>query len=253
MGLDLYNRSERKPMIPDMNTRFAASSRTIDAAQYDEGLRRHMLRVYNYMGGGLAITGLLALLVSSSAAMMDAIFGTPLKWLVMLAPLAFIMVLNFRLHAMSASSVQALFWTFCAVMGVSMASIFIVYTGTSIARVFFITGAMFAGVSLWGYTTKRDLTGMGGFLMMGLIGLMIASIVNIFLGSAGLQFAVSVIGVIVFTGMAAWNTQQIKETYDEGMGVEDNQKLAVMGALGLYLDFINLFQMLLSLLGNRRD
>ncbi|WP_338120818.1 Bax inhibitor-1/YccA family protein [Azospirillum brasilense] len=188
----------------------------------------------------------MALFVASTPALYVPIFTTPLKWVVMLAPLAFIMVLSFRFHAMSASALQGLFWAFCAVMGVSMASIFLVFTGASVARVFFITAAMFAAMSLWGYTTKADLSKMGSFLMMGLIGIVIASLVNIFIGSSALQFAVSVLGVVIFTGLTAYDTQRIKEEYAEGYGHEANTKLAVMGALSLYLNFINLFQMLSS-------
>jgi len=181
------------------------------------------------------------------------IFTTPLKWVVMLAPLAFIMVLSWRFEQMSVSSLQTTFFVFCAVMGVSMASIFLVFTGASVARVFFITSAMFAATSLWGYTTKTDLSKMGSFLVMGLIGIIIAGIVNIFVGSSALQFAISVIGVIVFTGLTAYDTQNIKESYAEHFGHDTNTKMAVMGALSLYLNFINLFQMLLQLTGQREE
>ncbi|ALJ35014.1 Bax inhibitor-1/YccA family protein [Azospirillum brasilense] len=232
-------------------SRWGAGAAGVDRAAFDEGLRKHMLRVYNFMMLGLGVTGLVALFVASTPALYVPIFTTPLKWVVMLAPLAFIMVLSFRFHAMSASALQGLFWAFCAVMGVSMASIFLVFTGASVARVFFITAAMFAAMSLWGYTTKADLSKMGSFLMMGLIGIVIASLVNIFIGSSALQFAVSVLGVVIFTGLTAYDTQRIKEEYAEGYGHEANTKLAVMGALSLYLNFINLFQMLLQLMGNR--
>ena len=227
--------------------------RTIEGATFDEGLRRHMLRVYNFMMLGLALTGLVAAAVASTPAIYQPIFGTPLKWVVMLAPLAFVVVLSWRFDRMSASSLQTLFWAFCAVMGLSMASIFLAFTGTSIARVFFITSATFGATSLWGYTTKRSLAGMGSFLFMGLIGIILASLVNIFLGSSALQFAISVIGVVVFTGLTAYDTQRIKEEYAEHNGVEANNKLAVMGALSLYLNFINLFQMLMSLMGQREE
>jgi len=172
---------------------------------------------------------------------------------VMLAPLGFVFFLSFRVHAISAATAQALFWTFAAVMGLSLASIFHIYTGTSIARVFFIAAAMFGAMSLYGYTTKRDLSKFGSFLIMGLFGIVIAMLVNIFVGSSALQFAISVIGVVVFTGLAAWDTQRIKEIYDEGHGAEALTKLAVLGALSLYLSFINLFQMLLMLLGQREE
>jgi FtsH-binding integral membrane protein len=181
------------------------------------------------------------------------IFTTPLKWVVMLAPLAFIFVLSWRFEQMSTSALQMTFFAFCAVMGVSMASIFLVFTGASVARVFFITSAMFAATSLWGYTTKTDLSKMGSFLIMGLIGIVIASIVNIFVGSSALQFAISVIGVVVFTGLTAYDTQNIKESYAEHFGHDTMTKMAVMGALSLYLNFINLFQMLLQLTGQREE
>jgi FtsH-binding integral membrane protein len=225
----------------------------VSQAAFDEGLRKHMLRVYNLMMLGLGVTGLVALFVASTPALYVPIFTTPLKWVVMLAPLAFIMVLSWRFERMSAAGLQGLFWAFCAVMGVSMASIFLVFTGASVARVFFITAAMFAAMSLWGYTTKADLSKMGSFLMMGLIGIVIASLVNIFIGSSAIQFAISVIGVVVFTGLTAYDTQRIKEEYAENYGHETNSKLAVMGALSLYLNFINLFQMLLQLMGQREE
>ena len=219
---------------------------------YDQGLRQYMLRVYNYMASGLFLTGAVAIGFYQSG-WLYAIAGTPLMWVVILAPLAFVLVLSFGINRLSLFATQALFWAFAAVMGLSMSTIFGVYTGASIARVFFITAATFAAVSIYGYTTKADLSRFGTFLFMGLIGIVIASVVNIFLGSTALQFAISVIGVLVFTGLAAYDTQMIKETYDENYGGEAIGKLAVMGALSLYLDFINLFQMLLSLLGQRNN
>ncbi|MBP2316290.1 Bax inhibitor-1/YccA family protein [Azospirillum soli] len=222
-------------------------------AVFDEGLRKHMLRVYNFMMLGLGVTGLVAFFVASTPALYVPIFTTPLKWVVMLAPLAFVMVLSWRFERMSASGLQGLFWAFCAVMGVSMASILLVFTGASVARVFFITAAMFAAMSLYGYTTKADLSKMGSFLMMGLIGIVIAGLVNIFVDSSALQFAISVIGVVIFTGLTAYDTQRIKEEYAEHYGHETNTKLAVMGALSLYLNFINLFQMLMQLMGQRDE
>ncbi|WP_207484781.1 Bax inhibitor-1/YccA family protein [Arenibaculum pallidiluteum] len=231
--------------------RYAAPGRVADQAVYDAGLRTHMLRVFNYMTGGLAVTGLVAFMTSQSPAMLQLIFGSPLKWVVMLAPLAFVFFISFRLQTISSSTLQALFWAFSAVMGLSMAAIFLVFTGASIARVFFISAGMFAGTALWGYTTRRDLTGMGSFLLMGLIGIVIAGLVNIFVGSSALQFAISVIGVLVFTGLTAFDVQRIKETFDENWGVESNNKLAIFGALSLYLNFINLFTSLLNLFGQR--
>ena len=222
----------------------------------DEGLRSYMLSVYNYMGLALAITGLVAFIVGSTPALYIPIFTSPLKWVVMLAPLGFVFFLGAKIQSMSTSAAQITFWAFAAVMGLSMASIFLVYTGESIARVFFITAATFGAVSLYGYTTKRDLSGMGSFLFMGLIGIVIASLVNIFLASSALQFAVSVIGVLVFTGLTAWDTQRLKEEYLGGYaraGGDMVAKGAIMGALSLYLNFINLFMMLLQLFGGRRD
>jgi uncharacterized protein len=224
-----------------------------DRALFDEGLRRHMLAVYNYMGLGLVITGLVAFIVGTTPALYVPIFSTPLKWVVMLAPLAFVFFFSFRIQAMSAASAQALFWVFCAVMGLSLASIFLVFTGVSIARTFFIAAAMFGATSLYGYTTKRDLSQFGSFLIMGLIGVVIASLVNIFLASSALQFAISVIGVLVFTGLTAWDTQRIKEEYADHYDSESRQKLAVFGALSLYLTFINIFQLLLNFTGQREE
>jgi FtsH-binding integral membrane protein len=181
----------------------------------------------------------------------QAIYLSPLKWVVMLAPLAAVFFLSFRIQKMSASAAQTTFWVYAAIMGVSLSSIFLVFTGGSIARVFFITAASFGALSLYGYTTKKDLSGWGSFLFMGLIGIVIASIVNIFLASSAMQFAISVIGVLVFAGLTAYDTQQIKEMYYEGDSSEVSIKKSVMGALRLYLDFINLFLMLLQLFGNR--
>ena len=222
-------------------------------AEFDEGLRRYMLRVYNYMALGLALTGIVAFLVGTTPSLYEPIFGTPLKWVVMLAPLAFVFFFSFRLQTMSTATAQLVFWAFCAVMGLSMAAIFLVFTGTSIARVFFITAATFGAASLFGYTTGADLSRFGPILFMGLIGLVIASLVNLFLGSNALQFAVSVIGVIVFTGLTAYDTQMLKQTYAQHAGSEDQEKLAVFGALSLYLSFINLFQMFLQLFGTTRE
>jgi uncharacterized protein len=235
------------------NTRFGWGATTAgrDAALFDEGLRQHMLRVYNYMGLGLVVTGLVAYIVGTTPTLYVPIFSTPLKWVVMLAPLGFVLFFSFRMEAMSASSAQALFWAFCAVMGLSLASIFLVFTGVSIARTFFIAATMFGATSLYGYTTKADLSRFGSFLIMGLIGVVIASIVNIFLGSGALQFAISVIGILVFVGLTAWDTQTIKEQYASSLDGESRQKLAVFGALSLYLNFVNIFQLLLNFTGER--
>ncbi len=225
--------------------------RAVGRPDIDEGLRAFMLKVYNYMCLGLGVTGAVALFTANSPAMMQAIYGSPLQWLVMLAPLGFILVMSFGINRLSPGACQGLFWAFSAVMGLSMASIFLVFTGASIARVFFITAAAFAGLSLYGYTTKKDLSGMHSFLIMGLIGIIIAMIVNIFLASSALHFAISVIGVLVFSGLTAWDTQRIKLSYVSGDGAAVAEKKAIYGALSLYLDFINMFYFLLALFGNR--
>jgi len=210
-----------------------------------------MLRVYNYMSLGLAVTGLVAYFTSQSTAMLSAIYGTPLQWVVMLAPLGMVFYMGFRIQKISAAGAQIAFWIFSGLMGLSLAYIFLAYTGTSITRVFLITTATFAGMSLYGYTTKRDLTGVGSFLIMGLIGLIVASVVNIFLQSAAFQWALSVVGVLIFVGLTAYDTQKIRMMYYEADGSEVATKKAIMGALTLYLDFLNLFLFLLRLFGNR--
>ena len=236
---------------PNPGYGWQTTARGADAALLDEGLRQHMLRIYNYMGLGLIVTGIVAFVVGNTPALYVPIFTTPLKWVVMLAPLAFVLFFSFRIDTISASRAQTLYWAFCAVMGLSMASIFLVFTGASIARTFFIAATMFGGMSLYGYTTKRDLSKFGSFLIMGLIGVVIASVVNLFLASSALQFAVSVIGIIVFVGLTAWDTQRIKEEYAENAGSEALQKMAVFGAFSLFLNFINIFTLLLNLTGER--
>jgi FtsH-binding integral membrane protein len=221
------------------------------AADVDVGLRQYMLRVYNYMTGGLAVTGIIAYVVGTNPTFLNAIYGTPLQWVVMFAPLVLVMIFGFRLQKMSVGAAQAIFWAFAALMGLSLSYIFAVYTGASIARVFFITAGTFAAMSLYGYTTSRDLSGFGSFLIMGVIGIFIAMIVNIFLASSALNFAISVIGVLVFTGLTAYDTQKIKSIYSELDAADIASKKAIMGALNLYLDFVNLFIMMLRLLGNR--
>jgi FtsH-binding integral membrane protein len=221
-------------------------------AQIDAGLRAHMQRVYGYMAGGLALTGIVAYAAAASG-FYQAVAATPLIWIVMLAPLGFVLVLSFGIQRMSAGMAMVLFWIYAAVMGLSLGGIFLVYTGTSIAHVFFITAATYGAMSLYGYTTRSDLSGFGSFLLMGLIGIVIASIVNIFIESSALQFAISIIGVIVFVGLTAYDTQRIKEMYLESDTDEIAGKKAVLGALALYLDFINLFMLLLQLFGQRRQ
>jgi FtsH-binding integral membrane protein len=222
-------------------------------AARDEGLRRYMLGIYRNMGIGLALTGLVAMGVASTPALVALIFGTPLKWVAMFAPLAFVMFFSFRIDRMTTSGARTTFFAFAAVMGVSMASIFLVFTGTSIAQAFFTAAALFAGMSLWGYTTQRDLTRMSTFLMVGLIGVIGASLVNLFIGSSVLQTVVSVAGVVVFTGLTAWDTQRLKSEYFAYAGTQAAEMLAIMGALSLYLNVINLFQLLLGLMGQREE
>jgi FtsH-binding integral membrane protein len=224
-----------------------------ERVSFDVGLRQHMLRVYNYMASGLLLTGIVAYVVANSPSVFNAIYGTPLAWVVMLAPLGFVFFLQLRLNAIKASTAQAVFWAFAAVMGLSLATIFVVFTGASIARVFFITAGTFAAMSLYGYTTRKDLSAWGSFLFMGLIGIVIASLVNMFIHSTALQFIVSIVGVLVFVGLTAFDTQRIKEEYSANYDRETSGKLAIWGALRLYLDFINLFMMLLQLFGQRRD
>lgn len=236
---------QRRPMM--------AGADTVARADIDEGLRAFMLKVYNYMCLGLGVTGAVALFTASSPAMMQAIHGTPLQWLVMLSPLAFILVMSFGINKLSPGACQALFWAFAGVMGLSMASIFVIYTGASIARVFFITAAAFAGLSLYGYTTKKNLSGMGSFLIMGVIGILIAMVVNIFLASSALHFAISVLGVLIFAGLTAYDTQRIKLSYYAADGAAVAEKKAIYGALSLYLDFVNMFYFLLALFGGNRE
>ena len=251
--------------MSDLNSRFTlntqATSRTQTSVEIDAGLREYMLRIYNYMASALTLTGIIAYFSANTPAIINTLYSvgpsgqvepTGLAYLAMFSPLAFVLALSFGINKMQSSTAQTVFWAFAAVMGLSLANIFLLYTGASITRVFFITAGTFAGMSLFGYTTKRDLSGMGSFLMMGLIGIIIASIVNIFLVSSALHFIISVIGVLVFVGLTAYDTQKIKSMYLEADSSEVMAKKAIMGALTLYLDFINLFVMLLRLFGERR-
>jgi FtsH-binding integral membrane protein len=251
-----------------------------ESAVVDEGLRAYMLRIYNYMGLGLAITGFAALGVYLVSVTGDpaaaarsatggalalrngvyltgigyALFVSPLKWLVFLAPLGLVFFLSYRVDSMRPQTALFTFWVYAALVGLSLGSIFMVYTHTSVVRVFFITAASFGALSLWGYTTQRDLTGMGSFLIMGLFGIIIASLVNMFLGSSTLQWIISVVGVLVFSGLTAWDTQRLKNEYVSGtMQGDVLEKSAIMGALSLYLDFLNLFVLLMQLLGQREE
>ena len=235
------------------------------AVAYDMGLRAHMIRVYNYMAGGVALTGAVAWLTYQMAVTTNAagaitgltpfghtLFGTPLQWLVMLAPLGFVLFMSFRIGHIQASTAQLLFFIFAAVLGLSLATVFMVFTATSITRVFFISAASFGALSLYGYTTRRSLDALGSFLLMGLFGIIIASLVNLFLASSALQWIISVVGVGVFAGLTAWDTQKIKEFYDPLDDGTVAGRTAIMGALSLYLDFINIFLSLLQLMGDRR-
>jgi len=250
-------------MALDFNQR--SFTKTVDQAATDEGLRAYMLKVYNYMTTALILTGFVAYFFGKASIITNEmgqivgvtplgaiLFGSPLMWVIMLAPLGFIFYFSARVHKMSATAAQVTFWIFASVMGLSLASILIQFTEASVARVFFITAGTFGAMSIYGYTTKRDLTRLGGFLIMGLIGIIIASIVNWFIGSSAMQFAISVIGVLIFVGLTAYDTQRIKNSYYAGDSEEAGSKKAVMGALSLYMDFINLFILLLQLFGQRR-
>ena len=231
----------------------------------DEGLRAYMLKVYNYMATGVLLTGIIALITFKMSVVTDAsgsivalteignaIYLSGLKWIIMLAPLGIVFYMSFGINKMSSSKAQTVFWIFAGLMGLSLSSILLVYTGMSVTRVFFISSATFGAMSIYGYTTKRDLTKLGSFLMMGLIGIIIASIVNIFMKSSMMYFVISILGVLIFVGLTAYDTQKIKNMYVASDTGEIIGKKAVMGALTLYLDFINLFIMLLRLFGQRR-
>ena len=250
--------------MADFDNRLLRGATTLDTGM-DAGLRAHMLRVYNYMVGALALSGLVAYVVASSPVLLNLLYQTVmttggvalqptiLGWVVMLAPIALVFLLSFRVMQMSQGQAQATFWAYAALTGASLASILIVYTGASVAMTFFVTAATFGTMSLWGYTTKRDLTGFGHFLFMGLIGLIIASLANLFFKSPAINFVVSALGVLIFTGLTAWDTQKIKNTYDQiGGDTAVAGKAAIMGALSLYLDFLNIFLFLLRFMGNRR-
>jgi len=229
----------------------SASFAPANQAAYDMGLRRYMLSIYNYMASGVLLSGIVALLFASSGAA-AAVFATPLRWLIALAPLGFVMAMSFGLNRMQTSTLKALFWGFAVAMGLSLSSIFFVYTGPSIASTFFATAAAFAGLSLVGYTTKKSLSGFGTFLIMGVWGLLAAMVINMIWPSQGLGLVISLLGVLIFAGLTAYDTQRLKQTYSYVAGTEMAGKVVVMGALSLYLDFINMFTFLLQLLGDRR-
>jgi FtsH-binding integral membrane protein len=235
-------------------TGFSSVPRAGDAvarrATYDMGLRAHMLKIYNYMASGVLLTGIVALLAASSG-FTASIAGTPAMWLIVLSPLAIVLAMSFGANKFSTPTLQAMFWGFATLMGLSLSTIFLVYTGESIAVTFFATAGAFAGLSLWGYTTKKDLSGFGTFLVMGVVGLLIAMVINIFVQSSALAMAISFIGVLIFAGLTAYDTQRLKEQYEMVRGSDFAGKAVVLGALTLYLDFINMFQFLLSFMGNR--
>lgn len=240
----------------------AQIARQSQAATYDMGLRAYMLKIYNYMASALALTGIVALFAANSPAFLNAIYTVQegrvvgmsgLGWIIAFAPLGLVMWMSFGINRMTAGFAQGLFWAFSVVMGMSLTSIFLTFTGESIARAFFVTAGTFGAMSLYGYTTKKDLSGWGSFLIMGLIGLIIASLVNIFLQSSGLAFATSVIGVLIFVGLTAYDTQKLKSIYYQVSGSgEALAKASIMGALNLYMDFINIFLYMLRFFGDRR-
>ncbi|MEA1073230.1 Bax inhibitor-1/YccA family protein [Sphingomonas sp. LY160] len=222
----------------------------VPRAARDAGLRSYMLKVYNYMASGVLLTGIVALLFANSG-IAAQVMATPLRWVIMLAPLGFVFAMSLGVNKMKESTLQALFWGFAFAMGLSMSTIFLIYTGTSIAQTFFAVAAAFMGLSLWGYTTKKDLSGFGTFLIMGVVGLLVAMVINLFLQSTAMQLAISAIGVLLFAGLTAYDTQKIKSMYAYVAGTDMMGKTVIMGALTLYLDFINMFQFLLSFMGNR--
>ena len=223
----------------------------VPRAARDAGLRSYMLKVYNYMASGVLLTGIVATLFAGSG-YAATVMATPLRWLIILSPLAIVFAMSFGVNRMKESTLQTLFWTFALLMGLSMSTIFLVFTGTSIAQTFFATAAAFVGLSLYGYTTKRDLSPIGTFLIMGVVGLLVAMLINLFLQSSAMALAISAIGVLLFAGLTAYDTQKIKSMYFYVQGTDMVGKTVVMGALTLYLDFINMFQFLLSFMGDRR-
>jgi len=246
---------------------FGRAGGVADQATFDAGLRAHMVRVYNYMASGLALSGIVAFGMFSSPDLQNIFFQmgvTPggnvvpvglniLGWIAILAPLGLLMMVGFRAAQMSVAGVQAIYWAVTALMGISLSLLLFRYTGASVARTFFVTAASFGALSLYGYTTKRDLSAMGKFLFMGLIGIILASLVNMFVHSSGMAFIVSILGVLIFSGLIAYDTQKIKEQYSEAYGTEMAEKVAILGALSLYLDFVNLFQFLMSFMGQNRN
>ena len=246
---------------PNFGT-FNRAGTVADQAAFDVGLRAHMVRVYNYMASGLALSGIVAFAVFNFGEVASLFFQVQagrvvgmnmLGWVAIFAPLGLLLLVSFRAASMSVGAVQAVYWAVTALMGVSLSVLLFTYTGASVARTFFVTAAAFGALSLYGYTTKRDLTAMGKFLFMGVIGLILASIVNMIWPSGAMSFIISAAGVLIFSGLIAYDTQKIKEQYSEAWGTDMVEKIAIFGALSLYLDFVNLFQFLMSFMGQNRD
>jgi FtsH-binding integral membrane protein len=248
---EMANWNDPQPNHSGFGASPSLNGKAIGGVTYDQGLRRHMLSIYNYMASGILLSGVVALLFAVSGMAVQVMF-TPLRWVIVLAPLGFVMAMSFGVNRMQTSTLQLLFWLFSVVQGLSLSAIFLIYTGPSIATTFFATAASFAGLSLVGYTTRRDLSAMGSFMVMGLIGILVAMLINMFLRSSGLALAISILGVLIFAGLTAWDTQRLKNEYYAVAGTDHAGKAVIMGALQLYLDFINLFLFLLRFMGDRR-
>lgn len=245
----------RMPRGGQSGSPYASPRDVLSEAEFDAGLRKYMLSIYNYMTSGILLTGIVALLFSWGGAdsMAASVFAGPgiMKWVIMLSPLAIVFAMSFGQNKFSTGTLQLMFWGFATLMGLSMSTIFLVYTGGSVALAFFSTAAAFAGLSLYGYTTQKDLSGWGSFLIMGVVGLIVASVLNIFLESGTLNLVISGLGVLIFAGLTAYDTQRLKSMYSYVAGTDMMGKVVIMGALSLYLDFINMFQFLLSFLGSQ--
>jgi len=246
----MANWNEPQPTSAGFGASPSLNGEAVGRAGLDLGLRKYMLSIYNYMASGVLLTGIVALLMARSG-MTETVMMSPAKWLFILSPLAIVFAMSFGRDRFGAGTLQMMFWSFAALMGVSLSTIFLVYTGQSIATTFFATAAAFAGLSLFGYTTKKDLSGFGTFLIMGVIGILVAMVANIFVQSTALQMAISILGVLIFAGLTAYDTQMLKRQYAYVAGTEMAGKAVILGALSLYLDFINMFQFLLSFMGQR--
>lgn len=243
----MANWNEPQPRTTGFGASPSLNGQSVGAIAMDQGLRKYMLSIYNYMASGVLLSGVVAILFAYSG-LAAQVMATPLRWVIALAPLAFIFFFS---PNKSEGTLKTMFWAFCVVMGLSLSAIFLVYTGPSIATTFFATAGAFAGLSLYGYTTKRNLSAMGSFMTMGLIGIIIAMLLNLWLQSSGLALAISILGVLIFAGLTAWDTQRLRDTYYQVAGSDMAGKVVILGALSLYLDFVNMFQFLLSFLGNR--